>query len=333
MNNWFSKEFQIDKEYVHNLRQEGIELKECFTRYTFQCLVFSAALLSVLFRYVSEYDLIGLAGLLNILVILYVIRIGNHKYASANRIFGYELNLYRTRKMADSDLPGGWRKSMNDIGWEEAIKAWRVIVSHIYPAIYRTSGFRKNQLLAAFENQKDLWFSIDSKMKNQSVNKFYVGDFLSNMFRLLYGVIVLSVVPVLITGQVRIGNIWKELHLPNPNVLKVAGDLLILLIIVIALGRFAYKIMHHHNRKKIVEDGMFSIHACAILWQAVLAAHHRALQKIADGKKNYLENNNLYGYIAALSEEGLSLARSANLLGIHKWTLGSIPEPTNGRQT
>src|SRR5262245_1610901 len=95
-------------------RQEARELKDCFTRYSFQAIAISAAALALIARFQSDEPATALPCILITALILSVARLGTYKYQSANRLYGYELHLTRATRLLPSQ---GWTNSMRRVGW------------------------------------------------------------------------------------------------------------------------------------------------------------------------------------------------------------------------
>ena len=73
------------------IRDEANEVKGCFTTFSFQAIALSGIVLGAMAAYQPNQPFVGLAGLLVIVVVLTVSEIGNYKYGTANRHFGYQL--------------------------------------------------------------------------------------------------------------------------------------------------------------------------------------------------------------------------------------------------
>lgn len=125
---------------LDQLRREAEAVKDCFTQFAFRAWALSTAALGLLItgsRFVPEAAFVAP---FIVLVILSVVRIGLHKYGTANRHFGFELYMNRRRRIAPGVLKGSWQPYMRDIGWEEAHYAWRVVQSALYKEIYDLVG-------------------------------------------------------------------------------------------------------------------------------------------------------------------------------------------------
>ena len=70
---------------VERLREEASEVKECFTKFSFQVISLSTAAFWLLVRFPLDYPALGVANLFVMLLVFSVARIGNYKFATANR--------------------------------------------------------------------------------------------------------------------------------------------------------------------------------------------------------------------------------------------------------
>ena len=125
-----------EKELVKRLREEASEVKDCATKYCFQALALSTVVLGAILPLLNKFPLAGIAAVPLVIFLLATIRISFHKFETANRLYGYELHIYRRARLTDSD-GDGWKSHMRQIGWEEAFYAWRVVQPFIYREIYR----------------------------------------------------------------------------------------------------------------------------------------------------------------------------------------------------
>ena len=72
-------------------------------------------------------------------------------------------------------------------------------------------------------------------------------------------------------------------------------------------------------RRKTIEDGLLSIHSCAVMWQAVVLAHFRALERLRVNPAAY----GYEGYTGALAEEAVLVKQS--LISIDDYVLNPPP--------
>jgi hypothetical protein len=138
----------LQSDLVTRLRDEVRDVKDCFTRFSFQ----SAALGTVAVGVVlaaggtghSEASLVVVPV---IFLLMLVCRIGIFKYSTANRNLGYELHLDRLRNYeATGDERVKARVAqVRAIGWEEALRAWRVAQTSIFAGLYRVPQKREDR--------------------------------------------------------------------------------------------------------------------------------------------------------------------------------------------
>jgi hypothetical protein len=295
---------------IENLREEANSVKECFTKISFQTIALSSVVLGLIIRFQGEFPHIAIATVFITTLLLSVARIGTFKYGTANRHFGYELHLHRSLFFSDIDS-NGWKSYMRDIGWEEAMRSWRVIQPTLFVKLYYPSKLKPNWLRPEYKNKKDLWFEPKTLLEEKS--QYYSGSYLKSMLFFLHFLAIISLFPLIISiYQIFCGD--NFFFFPCAN-----GDQLIILIIIsfLALLVIVYRIVKDTARRKILESGLLSIHSCAIIWQAVVLAHYKALYKLK--AKNDV---GLHNYTKYLSQEALDLAKEDNILFIYSWVIG-----------
>jgi hypothetical protein len=121
----------MEKTKNDRLRSEASELKDCFTSFSFQSIAFSAGVLTFTFQSMKGFPAIALSVLPVIVLLMVVCKIGIHKYTTCNRIYGYQLYLEQTRKLS-LEL----RTKIAEVGWEEALIAWRIVQPVIFQKLY-----------------------------------------------------------------------------------------------------------------------------------------------------------------------------------------------------
>ncbi len=119
-------------ELIKRLRTEAYELRDCFTKYSFQVLSVSVVAIGTIAKFQFDQPLIGIAGLLVVALCFAVIKMGIHKFKGSSRNLGYELYLSRLDRI-NVDQNGVPIEKMREIKWEEAMKAWR----YVEPSIWR----------------------------------------------------------------------------------------------------------------------------------------------------------------------------------------------------
>jgi hypothetical protein len=130
-----------EADLIKQLREEAKDVKGCFTTYSMQALVFSSLVLTAIFGTMEKVPLIVLSGIPVIILLMIICRVGIYKYATANRLYGYELHLARTRhfgQLRDGDNRVIWKEDYRKIRWEEAQRAWRVVQTCLFRKIYET---------------------------------------------------------------------------------------------------------------------------------------------------------------------------------------------------
>jgi hypothetical protein len=125
---------------INYLRHEAYAVRDCFTKYSIQILAVSGAILIPLAQFQKDLFYIGFLAFFPILLIMYVLMMGIHKYGTSNRLLGYELHLQRTAHFMSSDH---CHAIMRQVGWEEAMRAWRVVQPTLWGRIYQPAGHHK----------------------------------------------------------------------------------------------------------------------------------------------------------------------------------------------
>lgn len=364
----------IEIELIRQLRDEAEEMKQCFTRFSFQSMAVSATVLAASIGVMGEYEAARYIPLPMIILLFTVCRIGIYKYASANRNYGYELHLSRTRHQTalGVDTPTGvsWDPKFRAITWEEACRAWRIVQPTIFRRLYRVPqdyrgriwGIRTlrsfyNEYLAKryYQYRNETARLIESYIESSSMHSersdeypwfspvslvqrierledrtragtgaepsrvsYVAGSYLRVMMGLLSAMQGLMLVPLCLS-------ITKRVVLPvlNPNAaMSVHGigsrlatvvsqhwTSVIDIVIVIAVSFVVWRrYVRITNRRQILEDGLLSIHSCAITWQAVVVAHFRAVRKTG---------NTYWHYTEALARQAVSAAD--HVYSIHAW--------------
>ena len=188
-----------EKALITLLRKEASEVKNCFTNFSFQAIAFAALVLAIVANYIDKLAVVAVGTTAIVTLILAVARIGTYKYGTANRNFGYELHLYRTRyfKSAGAD---GWKPYMREIGWEEALRAWRIVQVTVFEHLYYTRILNKyvevpNYLKIGHRNEKYKWFNPRQQVVKGT--EYYAGSYLEAMLNVLHILAILGVAPLL----------------------------------------------------------------------------------------------------------------------------------------
>lgn len=361
-----------ERDLISALRGEAASLKECFTRFTFQSITVSALGFGLIAGLVGKVSHVSLASIPLIGLLMAVCRIGAYKYAAANRSNGYELYLQRTRhlKYPNATEKGGWTQDMRSIGWEEALRAWRIVQPTIFRYLYRTpenvvprllwrpryqlfrslydfvrvSLYRHRRRVRQLKDKfreirlggetpkKYPWFLLQELIWTGQKRPvvYYAGSYMRHMASVLICMQYLLALPLLCEAaqkwtswyEYRYGAqesafaaMWKSWFAPAPTehiflstpiVYSVLG---LGTVVVIALR--AHRI---RRRREMLESELLSIHSHAILWQAVVLAHYRALYcPPADG---YVGGH----YTERLVQEAAHLRK--HVFRIHDWVAG-----------
>jgi hypothetical protein len=200
-------------------------------------------------------------------------------------------------------LPAGKLANRNaglrDIGWEEAMGAWRVVQATIFENIYTANMFRLNFMLPSARQFKYKWFMPETLLVPDG--KWHAGSYLGNMTGVLHVVVLLALIPpcFLVCRLFETGNQQEALFM-------VLSILVLLCLIVL-------RILSTYLRRKMLEDGLLSIHSCAITWHAVVTAHYRALLAMGGDKRG----NVFKSYTWWLSALAADLGK--RLEDIHDW--------------
>ena len=280
---------EYEKKLIDTLREDARSLKDCYTTFSFQAIAFASAVLSIIARYQPEYPFFGLASVATIILLITVARIGTYKYASANRQYGYELHMFRVRNLKKFK-GNGWKPYMREIGWEEAMRAWRVVQPTIFKYLYYTNRLLPNVLRQKHRKQSYQWFNPEKLSASNA--SYYAGSYLSVMNTILHILAALSSIPLF----------FMIFQLDAVNLLSWKAGIIFPIIVLLFI---AHRFMRDSARVKILETGLLSIHSCSIMWQAVIVAHFRAIR----------DSNELRHYTENLAMQAHDLRE--NIFGIH----------------
>jgi hypothetical protein len=120
---------------IPRLRAESSGVRDCFTQFSFNAIALCSAALGVILS-AQAFEYADFAAIPFIGLLVVVCRIGIYKYATSNRLLGYELHLFRSAGQDFGD--SGWQPHMRNIDWEAALRAWRVVQPALFRSIYRT---------------------------------------------------------------------------------------------------------------------------------------------------------------------------------------------------
>lgn len=324
---------EYETNLIGQLRKEAYDVKDCFTKYTFQGLALVTGFQGAVFSLAEHDPYVGLLGIPLAIFLLTIASIGTHKYATANRLTGYQLHLERVRRFSVSGVPG-WNNRMRDIGWEEALRAWRIVQTtafeylFVYGDISATPGtwveikrkwrrvlepllfwrvdkLRKN--LIDSSNTKvptptERWFETRSHLEVGMA--YYHGGYLKTMLSVLKASTYLSLLFIVSTPV--------RLHLADRTSESCVTAILAFLVTYYAFGRL-YRIA---SRRYLIEDSFLSINACAVLWQVTICAHFATIAKLRR-QSEHEKFLNYYNYSRTLGQEAIVFAN--HIFDIYKW--------------
>ncbi|MEL6673912.1 MAG: hypothetical protein AAFR61_17040 [Bacteroidota bacterium] len=323
----------FDAKMHERTRKEAESVKDCFTRFSFQAIVFTAAMIGVIGKFSIGLFPEILISIATIILLLTVARIGTYKYASANRLFGFELFADQVR--ADQlEVP--------NMGWEQAILAWRVVQATLFDHFhytrnnnrlrfrlfqpYRIKGdhrfyrvSRKGFLGRVFKHKRrkrSLWFELDTYPEIGSV--YHAGGYLRTMLKVLntLAAVVLLLQPLLLWRTYT--NATASGSAAPLSTLELSIYLGLLTLIFIGL---MYRLVLTWTQLQLLEKGFLSIHTSGILWHVVAEAHKRTQAVIENSDS--LTNAN---YMSELSKIAVEIKdtqdsgkEDVSLPTIHDW--------------
>ncbi len=263
------------------LRSEANNYKDSFTWQAFQALSISSVTLGgIVYLMFNSSIYFGLTAPAILILALGTCRLGAHSYSSANRHYGYELFLYRIRTIPVKSY-GRWRNEYADIEWEAAMRAWRVVQASLYEAVYKPAKglLTADPYRVGFDPaRRPLWFSQASLFGVTKGVKWYAGSYLDRVQFMLFRVADFALVIVAITAVAPILNEKLRLVGASPE-FNYALQFVVWVILFLAFILVRARVQVEQGRRKMLEDGLLSIHSCAIVWQAVVLAHFTALTR------------------------------------------------------
>lgn len=300
---------EYEKDLIPRIREEAVDVKECFTKFSFQAMSLSVVTLGLLVKFQPDNPFLGIVSLFIIYMVLSVARIGTYKYQTANRNYGYELYLDRARRFIETDN-NGWKDYYRDIGWEEAISAWRIVQATVFEHLYHKGKGKASRLKEDSKKIKHKWFMPKERIDDGSV--YYAGSYLRTVLSILFIVVMFSMASLIVmVGQfVYLEQYWVSL---------------ISFFMVILLGYLTYmRIKQLSARRNLLEEEVLCIHACAFMWQLVVVAHHRALAELPDYKEGKISE--MKGYTKLLSKQVIDMTKYLNESNdIYQWLSEAPP--------
>jgi hypothetical protein len=302
MDTMYKTDINLKNEYdlIHKLRGEAQYVKDCFTKYFYYGLLFSSTIIAFIVKYQEQQPLIALLSFLAVIFLFSIARIGIYKYTTANRNYGYQLYLERTRFLNDR-IFNDWKQYMRHIGWEEAMFVWRFVQASIFHHLYETKKLCPNRLKKDHQG-RDNWFELKESWENKDDKlEYHAGTYLKTMINILYLIIIISLIPLIV--------MLYQLHKGEKIVEFWICTIVVILLIIFVLLR----IRRNNSKIKLLEQGILSISSCAVIWQAVVLAHYKALSDLND-KNNYFSYDR---YMDRLSVETKNLIE--NIYEIDNW--------------
>ncbi len=318
-----------ETELIKRLRAEASEVKDCATKYCFQALALSTVALGAILPLLDKFPLAGFAAVPLVIFLLATIHISFHKFETANRLYGYELHVCRRARLENS--PNGWNSRMRRIGWEEAFYAWRVVQPFIYRDIYQENSWYQTVTMRGRYLKKTgpLWFrptmrptkgksSQNTNPETGNTNSLPAYSAGNYLFILHYLLFAFALCATLILPFMCL-HLW--VHTPTfapwwGGSLKFLFLIVGVLVTVVTIVNVVIRARRMHVRRQILQDELLSINSCAIVWLAVVVAHHRALEAIDAEAPDY-RLARYQGYTPKLAEQAEQLC--GNLEEIYTW--------------
>ena len=300
----------INMGHLETIRKEANDVKDCFTKYSFQAFAFVSAILGLILKYQKDDPSLTFAVLVGIIILIVVARIGTHKYSTANRNYGFELFLARSKKF----------KYGVEVSWEEALLAWRIVQATVFAEIFHTGGkytdrprdFYHDIITGKTEESKKAWFMTKSLLPVPAT--FHPGAYLRTMLRLQRKLAMWShmlfIFPLV---QFLSGNTeWQFLETWNfdhHNAVRLGLCMILLVTAGISFVLVNREFKKRFARLKLLEEGFLSIDSCAKMWHAVILAHLIAEQNAS--------SNHQQAYFDELGKQALSLKE--RIFDIEDW--------------
>ncbi len=280
-------------------------------------------------KFQQNQPYICFAAILVTLIVLTVCRIGNYKFATANRHNGFELYLdsLKSKQKAYPNL-------LDDICWEAALRAWRIVQATIFSELLYTklntrwwnivkrwnyNKIKKSIIISEIKNRQkedtqnaqrtrnfnlvkkyedynkiknscQRWFNTGILTNDYGV-KWYPGRYLHTMQKVLEIIAVISLFPLgFAVLQFQFCAEYSSFNFICNNISVNGFALITVFILFVSVIAVVVNIHHINTRRKVLESGLLSIHTCSVLWQVVSIVHHRAIKGTGNDQNKYLEN-------------------------------------------
>jgi hypothetical protein len=301
---WINRDIE---QIISDLRAEAADQKECVTRYFFQAVAVTGAIWTFMFNFNDQERgiFLYLSGAIVVFMLLSVVRMANHKYTTINRNLGYELHLNRLKDYAQIGNER-LRKKMLEIGWEEAMCAWRVAQTTMFEELYGSTIFliphtvrRKHRgkdyrwydthdLLRKVKKtcQKRRWLHrLLEKMKRIEGPTYHPGNYLRNIHWFLHALGGFSIFIMVYFYVLDVGKkplIFDTLSSEEQIRISVSGTI----ILVITLY-FLTQIHRQASLRRILQSELLSIQSCAVVWRVVVVCQLLASSYAIRFQKSY----------------------------------------------
>lgn len=286
-----------NQDFIKQLREEGMELKECFNRQCFQVFAIISALYVFLVRFMFSDNLsVGLAAYVALILIIAVINVGIYKFEGANRITGFMNHLERKKISGEFD---NFSLSLETY-WESLLKAWRVFHSTIEDEMYYCwngkwngissiwrriqASLLKGKLKAKYRNDKKYRWYLPKMLVHPEAN-FSPGNYLRRMIFMLNVLGAIALITIFVASVA--GDYSKLPNFDIPGIsLPESWNIYKYNIIFTSINTLVCVIIHFYiwNRpRRFIRKQEFeinSIHSFSIVWGLVEKAHQRTLTVI-----------------------------------------------------
>lgn len=237
-----------------------------------------------------------------------ICRVGIFKYTTVNRNLGYELHLDRLRQYAqvgDQRTKDRVAK-LEGMGWEEALRAWRVVQASIFAKIYKVPQIKADRSRIWPTNLDPELYKLKGnarKLDSQAwdflfewgrgpyrdrqypwwnqkkltelydmTTHFHTGNFLKDV---LYALNLLQWSLFALLCWSGIAWLWS---LRSERIFRLYPGIVIIPLLAGGLI-IAYRQLRIKRRRLILEEELGSIHSCAITWAAVAIVHFAAAEE------------------------------------------------------
>lgn len=292
----------LNSQLISMLRQEAMQIKECAVQYFVRTMMFVPTFIGAIMIFNTSGNYLYLASVFALFVLSSTTRIMLHKYGTANRNLGYELHLERSKNFPKLyESKSVWNDDYQHIGWEEAMRAWRIVQATVFEAVCKK---RYNKYKVDVKKMKYPWFDIKRLIGYGEGASYYAGSFLRRSVSVLNALMLFSLFPLLLFILKEWGN-WTNVGIGS-------------MTIVLGMIYTIHTLIYSHYRLYQLESGILSIASCGIIWHAVILAHYRALERREECTDHDRTRENGYAYNVSVLAK--SLANSVD--NIHDWIEG-----------